>query len=51
MLKLKALKQCLLVRKEEDQIGHMGHTINLQAAKEHFLPLERQALFLNLILQ
>lgn len=49
--KLKALKRCLLVGKEEDQIGHMGRTINLQAVKEHFPPLERQALFLNLILQ
>ena len=49
--KLKALKRCLLVGKEEEKFGRMARTINLQAAKAHFPPLERQGLFLNLVLQ
>lgn len=40
-----------MVGKEEETIGRMARTINLQTAKEHFPALERQGLFLNFILQ
>jgi hypothetical protein len=49
--KLKALKGCLSGGKEEEKVGQMSCTINLQASKEHFSPQERMCLFLNIMLQ